>query len=261
MTSITDITDPRVAPYVNVVDPRSDESTTHFLVESENVVKRFLASDFECESVLCADHKADRFVSLVKPGTALLTADRRVVNDIMGYKFHSGVMALGRRKIDRPVDDLVSNEKPCTLVVLPELTDPTNIGAIIRTAAAFGATGVLLGEQCRDPFIRQTIRISMGTIFYLPIIRTLNIRADLIQLRDSHNVQLCAGVLTDNAISLRDARPKPRRAILFGNEGSGLEPDIVSLCDLHVTIPMQLGTDSLNVAACAAVMLYAFNQG
>lgn len=258
---IRSVDDPRVARFVNTTDPHRVESTTHFLVESENVVVRFLASDFECEQVLCAEHKVERIAPLLKPDTELLIADRRLVNEIVGFKFHSGVMAIGRRKAEGRIDELFrgkSANDDVTLLVLPEITDAANIGAMIRTAAAFGCDGVILGERCRDPFIRQTIRVSMGTIFFIPIIRSNDIRADLVALHERHGVELWATVLDDDAQLLYQAQRSHRLGLLLGNEGPGLERDVVELCQRKVTIPMRRGTDSLNVGASCAVFLYHF---
>lgn len=274
MERIASANDPRVARFVNTTDPHRVESTTHFLVESENVVTRFLASDFACETVLCAEHKVDRIAPLLKPETELLVADRALVNEIVGFKFHSGVMAIGRRKPPLTIDSLLAaDEAPphpgplprgrgdqTTLLILPEITDAANIGALIRTAAAFGCDGIVLGEQCRDPFIRQTIRVSMGTIFFIPLVQSTDIRADLRVLREKHGVELWATVLDDEAVSLERAERGKRIGLLLGNEGPGLEANIVKLCDRKVTIPMRRGTDSLNVGASCAVFLYHFTR-
>jgi tRNA G18 (ribose-2'-O)-methylase SpoU len=252
--------DPNIADYLNVTHPKKREATPHFIAEGENVALRLLASDYRCRSVLCVDRKLDRLRPHVRKGTQLLTADESMLQRVVGFKFHSGVIAVGERRPTVGLDALAGATPPTpgrrVLVVLPEITDPANLGAIVRVAAAFGASGLLLGERCRDPFTRQSIRTSMGTIFSLPIGRSNDIRADLQRLRQPHSFECFATVLADDAEPLRDVRPtKEAVALLLGNEGPGLEPDVAALCDRRITIPMHRGTDSLNVAVSAGILL------
>jgi TrmH family RNA methyltransferase len=131
---------------------------------------------------------------------------------------------------------------------------------MLRMAGAFGLNGVILGERCCDPYYRQAVRVSMGAVFRLPIIRTDNLRRDLRALRDQWDVELAAAVLADDAAPLARSRRPERLALLFGNEAQGLPDDIVGLCHHKITIPMQLGIDSLNVAISAGVFMYHFTQ-
>ncbi|MBC7783448.1 MAG: RNA methyltransferase [Burkholderiales bacterium] len=258
MSAITDLSDPRVAPFADVTRNRGDQSSAHFIAEGENVVYRLLASDYHCQSVLCVDRKADRLRPRLQPGTELLVATESLMQQILGFKFHSGVMGLGVRKPVTGIEDAITTigDKPATVLALPEITDSANLGAILRIAAAFGVHTVLLGQQCRDPFVRQTIRVSMGTIFSLRIAHAANIAEDLKKLRSEHGFELIATVLDADAEPLRQVVPARRRALLLGNEGPGLVREIVEICDRRVTIPMRLGTDSLNVAAACGVFLF-----
>jgi tRNA G18 (ribose-2'-O)-methylase SpoU len=143
-------------------------------------------------------------------------------------------------------------------VVCPDLINLQNIGSIIRIAAAFGADAVVLGEQCIDPFYRLSIRVSMGTIFNIPIVRSRDLLRDLVRLRGEFGYQLAATVLDTTAEPLRTATRPGKFAILFGGEGDGLGRAYIEAADRRVTIPMQRGTDSLNVAAAAAVFMFHF---
>jgi TrmH family RNA methyltransferase len=145
-------------------------------------------------------------------------------------------------------------------LVLPEITDPANLGALIRVAAAFGVGTIVLGEHCRDPFTRQTVRTSMGTIFTLDLIQSRDLRADLRAMRAA-DIRLLATVLDEDAESLATLDAPRSFALLVGNEGPGLERDIVEMCDRRVTIPMQLGTDSLNVVVATGIFLHHFVNG
>src|SRR5205085_8517708 len=133
----------------------------------------------------------------------LFVAPAQVVNGILGYKFHSGVMAVGVRGKSPTVDEVMTGALaqagPITLVICPEIEKTDNLGAMIRIAAAFGATAMILGERSCDPFFRQSVRVSMGTAFYLPIVRSDDLARDLRRLREHHRVELIATVLDADA--------------------------------------------------------------
>jgi tRNA G18 (ribose-2'-O)-methylase SpoU len=142
-----------------------------------------------------------------------------------------------------------------TVVVLPDVQDPTNLGSIIRSAAAFGCAAVILGGRCADPFSRRVLRVSMGAALFIPIIKSRELAADLNQLAEA-DFELVATMLDPAAKPLASYRRAPRTGILLGSEGHGLAGEWVSLCERQVTIPMQAGVDSLNVSVAAAVVLW-----
>ncbi|MBW8884791.1 MAG: RNA methyltransferase, partial [Planctomycetia bacterium] len=146
-----------------------------------------------------------------------------------------------------------------TLVVCPDVQDPTNLGSIIRSTAAFGCDALVLGSKCADPFSRRVLRVSMGAALHLPIIESANLAADVQRLIDA-DCELIAAVLDQTAEPLAAVRRNPRMALLLGSEGHGLSEEWLQLAHRRVTIPMQLGIDSLNVAIAAAVLLYHFCQ-
>src|SRR5690606_16189537 len=111
-----------------------------------------------------------------------------------------------------------------------------------------------------DPFYRQAVRVSMGTVFRIPIVRCESLHADLQRLKTHWGVRLMATVLDKDAQPLAGYARPPRLAVLFGNEAQGIRPDILPLCDDRVTIPMKLGTDSLNVAVAAGVFLFELTR-
>ncbi len=200
---------------------------------------------------------------LVPADVPVYVAEASVVNGVLGYRFHSGVMAVSRRKPAVSVDQLADawrGEEPVTLVVCPEVSNTDNMGSLIRIASAFGATGMVLGERCCDPFYRQSVRVSMGTIFRMPLVRSTDLMDDLRRLRERWGVQLIGTVCDGDAEPLAGASRPERIGILFGNEAQGLSPEHLAACDRRVTIPMRLGTDSLNVSVAAGVVLYHFTQ-
>jgi tRNA G18 (ribose-2'-O)-methylase SpoU len=153
-----------------------------------------------------------------------------------------------------------AGERRVTLVICPEIEKTDNLGAMIRIAAGLGATAMILGQRSCDPFFRQSVRVSMGTVFVLPIVRSADLARDLGRLRDEFAVELIATVLDENAQRLEDV-PRPQKlGLLFGNEAQGLPHECIQRCHRRVTIPMKLGTDSLNVAVAAGIFLYHFTR-
>jgi tRNA G18 (ribose-2'-O)-methylase SpoU len=255
--------DPRLRPYRDLKDRELAREGDRFIAEGEQVVRRLLASDYPTESLLLARKRADEIAPLAPPGVAVYVVDDALVHQVVGFKFHSGVMAVGRRRPTPSVREFLSaaaDRRRLTLVVLPEVANTDNMGAMVRISAAFGADALVLGQHCCDPFWRQSVRVSMGTIFSLPLVRSTDLLSDLSVLRDEGRVERIAAVVGEGAES-RAASPRSERmALLFGNEAQGLGADYVSACDRRVTIPMHLGTDSLNVAVAAAVFLYHFTK-
>lgn len=263
---ISSLDDPRVAEYVSLKERDLSREGDRFIAEGELVVRRLLASDHPVHSLLVAEHKVERMLPLVRSGSLIFTASRELVSRIVGFPFHSGVMAVGQRKPPLSMAELARgwpvggvDRAPVTLMVLPRIANTDNLGALLRVAAAFGAD-VLLGPACCDPFYRQAARVSMGACFTLRMARSTDLARDLNELRREHGVETIGAVLAEDAEPLPRANRPRRAAILLGNETEGLSQEELRLCDRRVTLPMCMGTDSLNVATAAAVFLYHFTH-
>ncbi len=259
---IESLDDPRIAPYRNLKERELAREGGRFIAEGELVVRRLLESRYRVESVLLADRRADEIVPLVANDVAVYVGPAEMVNRIVGFKFHSGVIACGMRgerlTLEAAAKNWVGNR--LTLMVCPEVSNTDNMGSLIRIASAFGADAMVLGELSCDPYFRQSIRVSMGTIFRMPIVRSQDLMSDLRSLRERYGVQLLATVVGDDAEPLARARRGSRTAILFGNEAQGLSRAQIGACDRRITIPMGLGTDSLNVSVAAGIVMYHFTQ-
>ena len=260
MIDIDSLADPRVADYRDLKDRELSRAGGKFIAEGEFVVRRLLASDYPAESVLLASRVAAEIAPLVPPDVPVYVAPAETVSRVVGFRFHSGVIAIGRRRPTLALAELLPALGPdALLVVLPEITSTENLGGLLRIAAGFGADAVLLGERCCDPFYRQAVRVSMGTVFKLALIQSADIAADLQQLGHAR-FERVATVLDDSAEPLAHIRRPPRVALLLGNEAQGLSPHHIALCDRRATIPMRLGTDSLNVTVAAGIFLYHFRD-
>jgi tRNA G18 (ribose-2'-O)-methylase SpoU len=259
MDMIDFLDDPRLAPYRNMKDRDLARDGERFIAEGEQVVRRLLASKLRTESVFISERKAAAMLSVLPKGVPAFVATDRLIESIIGFEFHSGVLACGVRPRSLELHEILpAIPEPATLVVCPKITNIENIGSLVRIAAGFGATAMLLGEQCCDPFFRQSVRVSMGSVFTLPIARSTDLAKDLRKLKSEWGFDLVATVLSPDAEPLAKAKRSPRLGILFGGEADGLDAESISLCDRRVTIRMRLGTDSLNVAVAAGIFLYHF---
>ncbi|MFP4143967.1 MAG: TrmH family RNA methyltransferase [Phycisphaeraceae bacterium] len=250
---VTSLDDPRVQPYRNLKDRQLAREHGLFICEGEPLARRLLDSPLNAHSILAAAHRAAAIAADAPADVPVFAAPADLLSDIVGYPFHRGVLACGVRPKPVRAGALLP---ATTLVVCPQLENEENLGVIIRTAAALGADGILLGDQGADPLGRRTVRVSMGAVFTLPVAQSPDLRADLLRLREEHGFELAATVLDEHADDLADYRRPDKLALLLGNEPTGLADDWLALCDAQLTIPMHRGTDSLNVAVAAGIFLY-----
>jgi tRNA G18 (ribose-2'-O)-methylase SpoU len=261
LVPVASIDDPRLACYRELSQSNLTRQSGLFIAEGQKVVERLLASDFEVASLLAEPVFAERYRPQVAADVPIYVASRELLQATIGFKFHRGVLAAGRRKAPLACAPLLAALHPprATLLVCPDVQDPTNLGSIVRSAAAFGAAGLVLGRHCADPFSRRVLRVSMGAALALPIVESNDLAADLPRLADAQ-FELVAAVLDPTAEPLASSPRSQRLAILLGSEGHGLGEEWLALSHRRVTIPMQLGIDSLNVAIAAAVLLYHYSD-
>jgi tRNA G18 (ribose-2'-O)-methylase SpoU len=256
---VNSIDEEPLAPYRDLNQRNLTRQSGLFIAEGEKVVERLIESSYEVASVLAEPAFAEKLEDRLPSDVPIYVASRDLLQQTIGFHFHRGVVACGRRRASRSTGQLMSElqEPRATIVVCPDVQDPTNLGSIIRSAAAFGCAAVVLGGKCADPFSRRVLRVSMGAALHVPIIESTELASDLICLAASQ-FELVAAV-TDAAAQPLHASPRgDRLALLLGSEGHGLSAEWLQLAHRQVTIPMQLGIDSLNVAIAAAVMLYHF---
>jgi tRNA G18 (ribose-2'-O)-methylase SpoU len=256
---ISSLDDPRLQPYRALKKSNFTRWSGRFIAEGEKLVRRLLASRLPVDSVLSSRRFADEIAPLVPPDVPLLVVDDASVPELVGFNFHRGLLACGRRLPELAVADFAGRlPSRATLVICPEIHDPENLGGVLRTSSALGADAVLLGGASADPFSRRVLRVSMGAAFQVPILESRDLAGDLAWLRDHGGFQLVGTVLDETAERLERATGAQRVGLLFGNEAHGLGQKWLVFCNKQVTIPMRQGTDSLNVAAACAVVLHHF---
>lgn len=262
IVSIASLDDPRLDPYRELKRTNWTRNSDWFIAEGRWVVRRLLDSGFETISVLLADSAVASFSPYLPPNVQVLVLPADLVSKLVGFKFHAGVIACGRRTKHVSADDFpqLTTAAKVTLVACPHTVLPDNLGSIMRICTAFGVDGLVVGERSADPFSRRAIRVSMGNIFRLPIIEPKSLIAELQELRQRHGFRIIAATGGPDATPLPTPRLADRIVLLMGNEAHGLDEELIALSDLEVTIPMSGGTDSLNVANAAAVLLYQFTR-
>lgn len=257
---IDSLDDPRLQPFRDVKAMNNVRSGDYFIVEGRKTVERLLASRFETLSLLLTEKRVDDFGAMVPADIPTYVVPQQLGCDLVGFNFHVGVMACGRRRVSATVSDLLANlsaKSTMTFAICPNCDNPENLGAIVRISAGFGVDAVILGRGSCDPFSRRVIRVSMGAAFKIPILETETLEDDL-KLMRSQGVELAATILDPGAESMRHATRSSRFGLLFGNEATGLDERWIGLCDRRLTIPMSGETDSLNVAIAAGIFLHHF---
>ncbi len=179
------------------------------------------------------------------------------IHAIVGFRFHRGVLACAQRTAWPAIEEIMRRgEGPCTLVVCPKLSDPENLGAIVRIGDVFGINAILAGPSCPDPLSRRVLRVSMGSALRLPVIVLDRLEETASRLASSFQVELWAAV-TDPLADSFDQRSRPDRlALILGDEDRGVDADWRARCLRSITIPMRPGAGSLNVAVAAGILLY-----
>lgn len=255
--AIDDPGDHRLDDYRELRDPegrrRSEAAAGIFVGEGITVLSRLLVSRFPIRSVLVIDSKLPRVAPMLEHhDVPVYVASRDVVATIAGFDLHRGIVAVAERGVPQSLAALVASAS--TLVVLEGLNDPENLGAIARASRALGADGLVLDPTCADHLARRTVRVSMGEMLSLPVVRATSMAETLTDLR-GHGFALAAMTPAHDAISMLEWIPAPRQALLFGAEGPGLTAASLAACDQRVRIPIRPDVDSLNVGHAVAVTL------
>lgn len=260
LSTIESLDDPRLAPYRHLKDTNRTRWLDRFVAEGEKLALRLLESSCRVHSVLVDRAHLERLRPHLRDDLDVLVVENRLVSQIVGFNFHRGVLACGYRPQNAALESIAAPTGPLRLVMLDDVQDPENLGTIIRASAALGADSVVLGPACADPFSRRVLRTSMGGVWRLPLRRAEDLVLDLRRLRDEFHVQTIATVLAEDAQELCRFTPPERWALLLGNEGRGLNRECLEQCPRRVTLPMQAGTDSLNVAIAAGIFLYELTR-
>lgn len=260
---IHDFSDPALDVYARLTENqllnREDPDNALFVAESPLVIGRALDAGCEPVSFLMerqhTQGKGREILARCCQDIPVYTADESVLTQLTGFHLTRGMLCAMRRPKLPSVEDVCRNAR--RVVVLENVMNPTNIGAIFRSAAALGMDAVLLTTAGSDPLYRRASRVSMGNVFLIPW-TYLPESGDWTQLLRDLGFRTVAMALRNDSVRLDDPRlaAEEKLAIVMGTEGDGLASSTIASCDYTVRIPMYHGVDSLNVAAASAVAFY-----
>jgi tRNA G18 (ribose-2'-O)-methylase SpoU len=262
--AVTDAEDPRLDDYLRLTDValRSVKEPTDglYIAESLTILGRALDAGHTPRSVLTSSKWVAALDDLLEEKNAVdtdvLVADDTLIESVTGFAVHRGTLASMHRP--EPSDPMAILAGARRLVILEDIVDHTNVGALFRSVAGVGADAVWVSERCADPLYRRSIRVSMGTVFQVPWARIGQVE-DMADAVRASGWEIAALALTDTATDIDTfAKVAPERlAVLLGTEGDGLQAASIAAADHVVRIPMKHGVDSLNVAAAGAVAMWA----
>ena len=270
---IKSLSDERIKLYIDYNENQlfhvNEPEPGYFVSESPEVIKRALQAGYEPVSFLVEEENITEAVSSTMDGcnVPVYTGTHEVLKDIAGYGLTRGMLCMMKRKYQENFSDFSSkvlyNAK--TIVILEDVMNPTNIGAIVRSAAAMNIDALLFTSGCADPLYRRASRVSMGTVFQMPwtfFDKNMSWPLEGIKAIKDMGFSVIATALLDDTLDIRDERIKKceKKAIILGTEGTGIKEETLNLCDYTVKIPMSHGVDSLNVAAASAVTFWEMTR-
>ena len=259
---ITDFSAPELDVYARLTEAqlmnRFEPAKALFIAESPKVIHRALDAGYVPVSMLMERKDIDGSAAEIIarcPDIPVYTADEQLLCNLTGYHLTRGVLCAMRRPPLPTLADTLKSAK--RVAVLDNVQNPTNVGAILRSAAALGMDAVLLTPGCSDPLYRRAARVSMGTVFQIPWTFFPEGKPWYQQLKEL-GYKSAALALKEDTLSIDDPRlmAEEKLAVVLGSEGDGLSDDSINGCDYTVKIPMYHGVDSLNVAAASAVAFW-----
>jgi tRNA G18 (ribose-2'-O)-methylase SpoU len=231
-----------------------------FIGEGKMVVERLLESTHEILSVLLTPEWLEVYresLASRPEQITLFVGQKDLLDTIVGYNLHQGIMALGKIPVQATLDQVfMRSHAPYLFVAVDGVANAENLGVLVRNCAAFGVQTILVGETSSSPYLRRAVRNSMGTVFKIPVIHCRNLIETLAEIRRSHNFKIIGAHPRQDGSELQRLDFSGNCCIVFGSEADGISPEVLSVCDCTSAIPMQRGVDSLNVASASAVFLY-----
>ncbi len=259
LIEVTDPADPRLGDYRDLrdVELRKHVEAEHglFLAEGEKVVRRSVEAGFTARSFLMAPRWLEGLSDVLDRSDApCYVLSEQLAEEVTGFHVHRGALASLERRPLPSVSSVLGDAR--TVVVLEDVVDHTNVGAIFRSAAALGVDAVLLSPRCADPLYRRAVKVAMGAVFSVPYAR-LEGWYDAVEELGEEGFTTVALTPAADAVEIEEAvRGLDRVALLLGSEGPGLSRRWMAAADRRAVIPMAEGVDSLNVAAATAVACY-----
>lgn len=257
LVRVDDLEHVELEPYRTLREHTRHWRGGYFVAEGEKVVRRLLASDLETVSVLCSavwlDVLAAELGAKRHAEVTVYVAPDDVLEQVVGFALHKRIMAIGRIPAQPDLD--VLGARAGVHVAVEGIADAENMGVMLRACAGMGAASFIAGADSTSPWLRRSVRVSMGTVFGLPVHRCGDVRETLGELQRRHGWRI-VGTVPRGGEPRLPAGDAPI-CLWFGSEGTGLSDEAIAMCDALFTIAMHGDVDSLNVANAMAVALYA----
>ncbi|RPI04808.1 MAG: RNA methyltransferase [Ignavibacteriae bacterium] len=258
--AITSLNHPDLTPYRTLRQSVEQFRNGKFIAEGTMVVERLLESTHTIVSVLITPEWLEEYRDRIgsrREHITVFVGKKELLNTIVGYNLHQSIMALGKIPAQETLASVLNQSLPPHLFVAIEgLANAENIGVLVRNCTAFGVHAILVGETSSSPYLRRAVRNSMGTVFKMPVVHCTNLVETLKTLQQSHQCSVVAAHPHTEEHHIHHIDFSGNCCLVFGSEGHGVSPEVLSACDMPVAIPMQHGVDSLNVASASAVFLY-----
>jgi len=273
---ITDLNIPELDAYARLSEVQllryNEPDLGLFICESPKVITRALDAGYTPISILVEDKEIkDEVLEIIERCNTLnenipvYTADYNTLSQLTGFNLTRGMLCCMKRNTLPSVEELTKNAR--RIAVMEDVVNPTNVGAIFRSAAALNMDAILLTPACSNPLYRRAARVSMGTVFQAPWTffehgpSDNSVESYITELKN-HGFKTVAFALRDDSISIDDPKlaQEEKLAIILGTEGEGLQDSTLAACDYTVKIPMSHGVDSLNVAAASAIAFWELGK-
>ncbi|MBR5528323.1 MAG: RNA methyltransferase [Clostridia bacterium] len=259
---ITSRKNPKIAAACSLADKKSRDSTGLFVAEGIKLIKELILEGVKIHRLFFTEKAKNRFYdTLIKAqeaGCELYEVTDEVYEKLSAEKNPEGIFAQAQKT--SVYGSCADTPGSGGFLILDGIQNPSNVGTVIRTASALGISRILLGEGCADIFSHKTLRASMGSLFKVHICITEDLCGEIDYLK-KQGAHIYAAMLDKDSTDIRSAEFSRDDCIVLGNEGNGISDKVSAVCDRKVIIPMQLGTESLNAASAAAILMWEKQKG
>jgi tRNA G18 (ribose-2'-O)-methylase SpoU len=257
---VLSLDEPSLQPYKTLRRPLEHQRNGIFVAEGEKVVRKLLESTLDVLTVLLTPEWLAVYRPLLEKRAGdycVFVAHKQLVEAIVGYNLHQGIMAVARIPQSRTLLQAITQSKrPALFAAVEGLTNAENLGVLVRNCAAFDVDALLVGETSSSPYLRRAVRNSLGTIFTLTVVHPASLVEAIEDLKSNHHMRVVAAHPHAEQTMLHQASLDEDCCVIFGSEGEGITRAVLAACDESVAIPMREGVDSLNVGSASAVFLY-----
>lgn len=257
---ISSLEHPELAPYKIMRRPMEHLEQGIFIAEGEKVIVRLLKSSMTIRSILLTADWYEEYHALIEQNVNTITVfigGKKLLETIVGHSLHQSIMGLALVPTPLSSNEIISTlgAGKKTFVLVDGITNAENMGVIARNCACFGVDALLVLPTSCDPYLRRSVRNSMGNIFQLPIVYIHN-TVDEIKKLKTGGIKMYGAHPYERSLTIQKIQFAEKRCLVLGAEGHGIAQNVLELCDEFVSIPMKNGVDSLNVASASAIILY-----